>query len=154
MNRNRGCAQFRSWFCITFKEQFPDKWPQVKFWPTANWLDPNPTCCLFSSKCEPICLFLFFLSQRQTFILRLPPIRAESVLMVLTRGWPGSTGSGWSGKRNMEKVETKIRETAYRRMAATFKAISYCRDSLLKYLALFKYYFHWGELVTEPTKEV
>lgn len=63
MNRNRGCAQSRSWFCITLKEQFPDKWPQVKFWPTAKWLDPNPTCCLFSSKCQLISLFLFFVTK-------------------------------------------------------------------------------------------
>lgn len=33
----------------------------------------------------------------------LPPIRAESVLMVLTKGCPGSTGSGWSVRREKKK---------------------------------------------------
>lgn len=33
----------------------------------------------------------------------LPPIRAESVLMVLTKGCPGSTKSGWSVRREKGK---------------------------------------------------
>lgn len=44
------------------------------------------------------------------FLLRwtaLPPIRAESLLIALTNGWPGSTEPGWSVQR---KVETKKRE--------------------------------------------
>lgn len=66
-------------------------------------------------------IYLFFVSTKIKCWIGLPPIRAESVLMVLTKGWPGSTGSGWSVKREKEKVETKIRETVYRRMTTMFK---------------------------------
>lgn len=42
----------------------------------------------------------------------LPPIRAESLLMALTNGWPGSTESGWSVRmsemqKHVERSETK-----------------------------------------------
>lgn len=47
-------------------------------------------------------IYLFFVSTKIKCWIGLPPIRAESVLMVLTKGWPGSTGSGWSVKREKE----------------------------------------------------
>lgn len=52
--------------------------------------------------------YLFFCEHQAKRWIGLPPITAESVLMVLTKGWPGSTGSGWSVKREKKKVETKI----------------------------------------------
>lgn len=56
-NTKRGCAQFWSCFCITLKEQFPDKWPQGKFWPITKRFYPPTTCCLFCLKCQ----FIYFL---------------------------------------------------------------------------------------------
>lgn len=60
------------------------------------------SCIIPNIKCWINCLFLFLL--RWT---ALPPIRAESLLIALTNGWPGSTEPGWSVQR---KVETKKRE--------------------------------------------
>ena len=41
--------------------------------------------------------------------IALPPIRAESLLMALTKGWPGSTGPVWSVKRKTrEKINNKM----------------------------------------------
>lgn len=38
----------------------------------------------------------------------LPPIRAESLLIALTNGWPGSTEPGWSAQRKIEKLKKRF----------------------------------------------
>lgn len=55
--------------------------------------------CIFpSTKFWVDCLFLF--TEGWT---ALPPIRAESLLMALTKGWPGSAELGWSVEKNTEE---------------------------------------------------
>lgn len=60
--------------------------------------------CIFpSTKFWVDCLFLFMEGWTA-----LPPIRAESLLMALTKGWPGSAELGWSVEKNTEEKK-KIR---------------------------------------------
>lgn len=46
--------------------------------------------------------------------MTLPPIRAESLLMALTKGWPGSNESGWSGETENDDNEGVNKQIIYK----------------------------------------
>lgn len=86
------------------------------------------------------CLFLFLL--RWT---ALPPIRAESLLIALTNGWPGSTEPGWSVQRKIEKKKGEVKKWKSRKEEESWgkgvyrdrwgegvRTTSQCRECLLK----------------------